>query len=429
MKKKLLAISILILSVMFFNCGETGKTNKSEKVTSGIEEFLANHLDMIKGKNVGIITNHTGVLSDGSHLVDVLHSIKDVNIKALFGPEHGIRGDAPDGETIENDIDIDAKTNIHVYSLYGQVTKPTDEMLKDIDVLIFDIQDVGARFYTFTSTMFLSMEAAAEHGIKYIVLDRPNPITGTRIGGAVLDDEISSFIGLYKISIMHGLTVGELAKLVNEECWLKDGVKADLTVIEMKGWKREMWYDETGLPWVKPSPNIGTLETAIVYPGLCFIEGTNISEGRGTLNPFEIIGAPYIDTDKFNEVLNSYGLKGVKFETIEFTPVHIENVTLNPKHENIKCGGTFVKITDRNLFDPIETGLHILYTLKNLYPDDFKWRTPSNPTSKYHIDLLAGTTDLRLMLDEGYTPGDIIKKWDKDLQEYIKITKKYLLYN
>jgi uncharacterized protein YbbC (DUF1343 family) len=427
MKKKLLAISILFLSVMFFNCSETGKTNKTEKVTSGIEEFIANHLDMIKGKNVGIITNHTGVLPDGSHLVDVLHSIEDVNIKTLFGPEHGIRGDAPDGKKIEDGLD--AKTNIPVYSLYGQANKPTSEMLKDIDVLIFDIQDVGARFYTFTSTMFLCMEAAAEHNIKYIVLDRPNPITGTRIGGAVLEDGISSFVGLHKIAIMHGLTVGELAKLVNEEGWLKDGIKADLTVIEMKGWKREMWYDETGLPWVKPSPNMGTLETAIVYPGLCFIEGTTLSEGRGTPNPFEIIGAPYIDTDTFNEALNSYGLKGVKFETIEFTPVNIENVTLNPKFENVKCGGTFVRVTDRNIFDPIKTGIYILYTLKKLYPNDFKWRTPSNPTSKYFVDLLAGTTDLRLMIDEGNTPEDIINKWDKGLQEYIKITKKYLLYN
>ena len=427
MKKKLLAISILVLSVMFFGCGETGKTNKSEKVTSGIEEFLENHLDMIKGKNVGIITNHTGILPDGSHLVDVLHSSEGVNIKALFGPEHGIRGDAPDGKAIEDGLD--AKTNIPVYSLYGQTTKPTEEMLKDIDVLIFDIQDVGARFYTFTSTMFRCMEAAAEHNIKYIVLDRPNPITGTRIGGAVLEDGISSFVGLHKISIMHGLTVGELAKLVNEEGWLKDGIKADLTVIEMKGWKREMWYDETGLPWVKPSPNMTTLETAIIYPGLCFIEGTTVSEGRGTPNPFEIIGAPYIDTDKFNEALNSYGLKGVKFETIEFTPVDIENVALNPKFKNIKCGGTFVRVTDRNIFDPIETGIYILYTLKKLYPNDFKWRIPSNPTSKHFVDLLAGTTDLRLMIDDGYRPEDIIKKWDKNLQEYIKITKKYLLYN
>jgi uncharacterized protein YbbC (DUF1343 family) len=404
---------------------QTGTSN-NPNVTFGIEEFINNHLEMIKGKNIGIITNHTGILPDGSHLVDVLNTTEGVTIKALFGPEHGIRGDAPDGKTLDHSIDT--KTNLQVYSLYGQVKKPTEEMLKDIDVLIFDIQDVGARFYTFTSTMFLTMEAAAEHNIKYIVLDRPNPITGTRIGGAVLDDSISSFVGMHKISAMHGLTVGELATLVNEEGYLKDGVKADLTVIKMKGWKRKMWYDETKLPWVKPSPNMATIATAIVYPGLCYIEGTNVSEGRGTEKPFEIIGAPFVETNIFNETLNSYGLKGVKFENIEFTPVNIELVTVDPKYEGVKCGGTFINVIDRNLFDPTKTGLYILYTLKKLYPDDFKWRSPARSTSKYFVDLLAGTTDLRLMLDEGYKPEDILNKWDKDLQEYIKITKKYLLY-
>jgi hypothetical protein len=190
----------------------------------------------------------------------------------------------------------------------------------------------------------------------------------------------------------------------------------------MKGWERDMWYDETGLPWVKPSPNMMTLETATVYPGTCFIEGTTLSEGRGTYNPFELIGAPYINTEEFNEALNAHGLKGVRFDTVTFTPVNIVNVATNPKHMNVRCGGTFVRVTDRNLFNPLEVGIYIIYTLRNLYPNDFRWRTDN------YIDQLSGTTDLRLMINQGQTPEDIINKWDTDLQEYIKIANKYLLY-
>ncbi|HQJ74760.1 MAG TPA: DUF1343 domain-containing protein [Bacteroidota bacterium] len=401
--------------------------NKNIKVKLGIEEFIENHLDLIKGKNIGIITNHTGKLPDGRHIVDILNGNKDFKIKALFGPEHGIRGDAPDGKSLSHTTD--EKTGIPVYSLYGTGNnKPTKEMLKDIDVLIYDIQDIGARFYTFQSTLFLCMEAAAEEKIKFIVLDRPNPITGIRIEGAVLDDSLKSFVGLHKIPVVHGLTIGELAKLVNEEGWLNNGVKADLIVIKMKGWKRNMWYDDTGLPWVKPSPNMMNMNTAIVYPGLCFIEGTNVSEGRGTSNPFEIIGAPFIDKDQFAKTLNSYKLKGVEFEPIKFTPTDILRVTVDPKYDSIECNGIFIHIKDRNKFEPIKTGLYILYTLKKLYSKDFKWRSPSRSTSKYFIDLLAGTKDVRLLIDEGKKPEEIMKRWEKDLQKYNKIRKKYLLY-
>lgn len=421
---------ILLFFFMFFSLTTYSQNLPAGKgrIKLGVEQFIEKHLDMVKGKSIGIITNHTGVLPDGSHLVDVLHAIPETKIKALFGPEHGIRGDAPDGKSLSHGTD--EKTGLQVYSLYGQgVYKPTPEMLKDIDVLIFDIQDIGARFYTFTSTMFLSMEAAAENKIKFIVLDRPNPITGNRVEGAILHDSLRSFVGLHKIPIAHGMTVGELAKLVNDEGWLKNGVKADLTIIKMDGWKRKMWYDETGIPWIKPSPNMTSINTATIYPGVCFIEGTTVSEGRGTPNPFEIIGAPYINKDEFANTLNGYKLKGVEFEPIEFTPTDILRVTVDPKYDSVKCDGIFIRIKDRNKYEPIKTGLYILHALKKLYPKDFKWRSPSRSTSKYFVDLLAGTYDVRELTDKGLNPEKIMDRWTKDLNKFMKIRKKYLLYN
>ena len=285
--KKIIMLSILLLNLSL---------SQSNRVKIGAEVFLEKYLDIIKGKKIGIVTNHTGVLPDGRHIVDVLNSIPDVKIVALFGPEHGIRGEVPDGKSISHGVDT--KTGIKVYSLYGEVKKPTPEMLKDIDVLIFDIQDVGARFYTYISTMSYCMEACAELGKKFIVLDRPNPIRGLYVDGPVLAPKFKSFVGPHPIPVAHGMTVGELAKLFNEEGWLENGVKADLTVIKMENYLRKMWFDQTGLPWVKPSPNMMTLNTAIVYTATCFIEGTNVSEGRGTAHPFEWIGAPWIDAQK-----------------------------------------------------------------------------------------------------------------------------------
>jgi uncharacterized protein YbbC (DUF1343 family) len=421
-------VLIFFLMLISINLFGQNKTMNPQKIKLGIEEFLEKNLDMVKGKNIGIITNHTGVLPNGKHLVDILFSNPDIKIKALFGPEHGIRGDAPDGKDLKHGID--PKTNLPVYSLYGTDTKkPTPQMLKDIDVLIFDIQDIGARFYTFESTMFLSMEAAAENHIKFIVLDRPNPITGIKVEGAVLDDSLTSFVGEHRIPVVHGMTMGELAKLANEEGWLKNGVKADLTVIKMDGWNRKMWYDETNSPWIKPSPNMISIKTAAVYPGICFIEGTNVSEGRGTTNPFEMIGAPFIEKEKFANKLNSYKLKGVKFEPIDYTPTDIKKVTVDPKFDSVKCNGVFIRVTDRNKYEPVKTGLYILYTLKKLYPKDFKWRSPARSTSKYFVDLLAGTTDVRLLIDKGLTPEKIISGWQKNIKKYLEIRKKYLLYN
>jgi uncharacterized protein YbbC (DUF1343 family) len=409
--RKFIVLNLIAIALAF---------SQQSRVKIGAEILIEKHLDLIKGKKIGIVTNHTGILPDGRHIVDVLNEIEGVKIVALFGPEHGIRGEVPDGKSISHGVD--AKTGIPVFSLYGDVKKPTEEMLKDIDVLIFDIQDVGARFYTYISTMSYCMEACAEMGKKFIVLDRPNPIRGVYVDGPILEPRFKSFVGLHPIPVAHGMTVGELAKMFNDEGWLKNAVKADLTVVKMENYSRRMWFDQTGLPWVKPSPNMMTLKTAIVYTATCFIEGTNVSEGRGTQHPFEWIGAPWIDGEKLAKELNYYKLPGVKFEPISFTPTDIEKVTVDPKYEGEKCGGVYLNVYDREKFEPVKVGVYILYALKKLYPDKFKWRTAGQ-------DRLWGTDKVRLMIDEGKKPDEIIKTWEDDVKKFLSIRQKYLLYN
>jgi len=409
--RKFIVLNLIAIALAF---------SQQSRVKIGAEILIKKHLDLIKGKKIGIVTNHTGILPDGRHIVDVLNEIEGVKIVALFGPEHGIRGEVPDGKSISHGVDT--KTGIPVFSLYGEVKKPTEEMLKDIDVLIFDIQDVGARFYTYISTMSYCMEACAEMGKKFIVLDRPNPIRGVYVDGPILEPRFKSFVGLHPIPVAHGMTVGELAKMFNDEGWLENGVKADLTVVKMENYSRRMWFDQTGLPWVKPSPNMMTLKTAIVYTATCFIEGTNVSEGRGTQHPFEWIGAPWIDGEKLAKELNHYKLPGVKFEPISFTPTDIEKVTVDPKYEGEKCGGVYLNVYDREKFEPVKVGVYILYALKKLYQDKFKWRTAGQ-------DRLWGTDKVRLMIDEGKKPDEIIKTWEDDVKKFLSVRQKYLLYN
>ncbi len=408
--RKLLVLLILVCS----GCGRS-----AAPVKTGADLLLSEYLHLIEGKRVGLVTNHSGVLSDGRHLADALAATPGVTLAALFGPEHGIRGDAPDGTTIHDSID--QRTQVPVYSLYGSINKPTPEMLKSIDVLLFDIQDVGVRFYTYTSTLSLTMEAAAEQGIPYVVLDRPNPIRGTRVEGFMLEDSLRSFVGLHPIPIAYGMTIGELATLFNGEGWLRNGVRANLTVMRMKGWKRTMWYDETGLRWIKPSPNIATLRTAIVYPGTCLIEGTNISEGRGTERPFEFIGAPFIDGDRWATELNSLRLPGVLFQPIAFTPRSIPNVAASPKHEGKLCRGVHVDVTDREMFEPVRTGVSILAVGRRLFGSAMEWRERS-------IDRLSGTSSLRAMVDAGKSGDEIAASWREGIAEFTSLREKYLLY-
>lgn len=388
------------------------------QVKTGADLLFEKRFNLIEGKRVGLVTNHSALLSNGKHLADALHEDRRTKLVALFGPEHGVRGDAPAGAQVGNEID--KKTGVPAYSLYGSINKPTDAMLKDVDVLIYDLQDVGVRFYTFISTLSYAMEAAAEHHIPFIVLDRPNPIRGTWVEGFNRDDSLRSFVGLQPIVMAHGMTIGELAKMYNEEGWLKNGVKADLKVVKMEGWKRTMWYDQTGLKWVRPSPNLPTLESAILYPGTCLFEGTNLSEGRGTERPFEIIGAPYVDGIKWAKALNEYMLPGVKFEPVEFTPRSIENAAMHPKYEGMRCGGVAVTIMNRDSVEPVKVAVYMIAAAKKLFADSLKWRRS--------INRLSGTPKFAGAVDEGVAPDKIVQMWKGDVEKFLKVRQKYLLY-
>ncbi len=389
------------------------------KVRIGAELLIEKHQSLLSHQRVGLICNHTSVLQDGRHLADILCEAPSIELVALFGPEHGIRGNAPDGESVQHGLDT--KTQVPIYSLFGETYKPTPEMLQGIDLLLFDIQDIGARFYTYISTLSLAMEAAAEHSIPFVVLDRPNPIRGDRVEGPLREESLRSFFGLHPLPIVHGMTVGELAMMFNGEVWLEGGTKTNLRVIPMEGWKREWWYDETGLPWIKPSPSMMTMRTAVVYPGTCLIEGTNVSEGRGTSHPFEFVGAPWISGEHLAEALNSAGLPGLNVEPVEFTPTNVMQVTIDPKYDGELCRGVYLHVTERNVFQPVATAIHILCALKRLYPNTFAFRD-------HHFDLLAGVPWVRQMINDGASPDEIIQRWEENTERFRSLRHAYLMY-
>lgn len=386
-------------------------TGCKSAVKTGLDN-VSDYEHLFKNKRVGIVTNHTAYDSTGKHIVDIFTAMDNVKVTALFGPEHGIYGLAEAGEKVTDAKDD--RFGINVYSLYGKTRKPTAQMLKDVDVLVFDIQDIGARFYTYIYTMAYAMEGAAENNKSFVVLDRPNPINGTTVEGNVLEKQFSSFIGLYPITTRHGMTVGELAKMFNGQKWLKDGIEANLTVVPMKGLRRSYWYDQTGLKFIKPSPNMPNLETATVYPGLCLLEGTNISEGRGTDKPFLQFGAPWIDSDKLVTRLNYLNLPAMKFKPVSFTPTF-------SKHKGEKCNGAAIVITDRNAIKAYTAGIEVVRTIYNMYPDKVVWRT-----GMFHK--LTGTESVRQAIIDGIPTKDLQAGWQKNLNAFLKIRQKYLIY-
>ncbi|MEH7332897.1 DUF1343 domain-containing protein [Neobacillus drentensis] len=417
MKKKWftsILVLILVLSTVTAAIAKNDKEKKNEKFRLGVEVLLQDKIDLIKGKRVGLITNPTGVDQKLNSIVDLLYNNPNVNLTALYGPEHGVRGSAQAGQYVESYID--EKTGVPVYSLYGNTKKPTPEMLSNVDVLLFDIQDVGTRYYTYIYTMALAMEAAKENNIPIIVLDRPNPLSGAKIEGPVLEDKYSSFVGEYAIPVRHGMTVGELAQLFNKEF----RIGADLTVVKMDGWKRNMYYDETPLDFVMPSPNMPTLDTALVYPGACLIEGTNISEGRGTTRPFELIGAPFINSDDLAAKLNSYHLPGVTFRAASFTPT-------TSKFVNKLSNGIQIHVTDRNSYKPFETGLYIVKTIHDMYPNDFQFRTPGSNGISF-FDNLTGNGSIRAGIEAGKSIEEMKAEWQPALEKFMDVREKYLLY-
>lgn len=368
--------------------------------------------EVFQGQRLGIITNHTGCDSDRRFVVDVFRGMTGVTVAALFSPEHGLWGKEQAGEKV--DSYKDPVYNLPVYSLYGRTQKPTPEMLRNIDVLVFDIQDVGARFYTYVYTMSLAMEAAAENGKRFVVLDRPNPINGVCVEGNVLDPAVASFVGLYPIPVRHGMTVGELAKMFNDQGWLTGAVRAELVVIPMEGWRRRMWYDQTGLRFIKPSPNMPDLETAAVYPGLCLLEGTNVSEGRGTDKPFLQFGAPWTDSQRLTERLSELNLPGMRFETAKFTPT-------SSKYQGLECHGVRIVITNRDRLEAYYSGIRIVGEIFRMYPRDFEWKTA-------HFDRLCGTSTIREAITSGSSLSELRSKWQPALESFRKIRDKYLIY-
>ena len=312
------------------------------QVKTGLDN-IESYKTLFRGQRVGIITNNTAYNRKHQFILDIFQNMPEVTVTALFAPEHGIHG-VEDFRRTTDRVD-DPAFAVPIYSLYAEHLKPTPQMLQNVDILVFDVQEVGARFYTKTSTLSLALEAAAENGKTFVLLDRPNPINGKTVEGNVLEPEFSSFIGLHPIPVRYGMTKGELARMYNQEGWLKDGVRAQLIVIPMKNWRRRYWYDQTGLPFIRTSPNMPNLQTAAVYPGLCLLEGTNISEGRGTPTPFLQFGAPWIDAQKLTRRLNNLKIPGVRFEPVAFTPA-------SSKHENQTCYGAKIIVTDRRRFEP-----------------------------------------------------------------------------
>jgi uncharacterized protein YbbC (DUF1343 family) len=390
----------------------------NQKVKVGLDVFLVDHLSLIEGKRIGIITNQTGIASSGEHIVDILSSIEGLSIGALFAPEHGIRGDLPDATKMTSYVD--KRTGIRVWSLYGEHLKPTQEMLEGVDVLIYDVQDVGARFYTFISTMGLAMEAASEYGKQFIVLDRPNPINGVTIEGPIIEESHFSFVGKYPIPVRYGMTPGEIARMIEGEKWMKGMDKLDLKVIPMEGWQRTMWFDQTGLPWIKPSPNIPSILTAAVYPGLCLVEALNVSEGRGTMRPFEQIGAPWIDSHKLAETMNFLDLPGIYFKPITYTPVTLPHAAPWNKYRDQDVNGLSLIVTDREILRPIQIMVHLFVTLKKHYPAELELRN--------NLERLIGISSFRRSIEDLRTPEEILAEWETGILAFDKARQKYLLY-
>ena len=375
-------------------------------VLTGIDVLQRDGFSQLAGSKVGLITNHTGVAADGQSSIQLLHEADNTNLTRIFSPEHSLSG-LLDIETIENSRET--STGIPVVSLYGDVRRPSAAMLAGIDTLVFDIQDIGTRFYTYISTMGHAMTAAADHGIAFVVLDRPNPINGVDVAGPVLDDGLQSFVGFHTIAVRHGMTVGEIALMLKAELELD----LDLRIIKMSGWHREQFFDETGLTWINPSPNMRSLTAAILYPGIGLLETTNLSVGRGTATPFEHIGAPWLNGSLLAENLTNLNLPGVSFDAVTFTPDA-------SKFSGQECRGIRLTITDREVFEPLTTGFAIAAQLRLDYPGT--WDVDA------YLRLLGSAATLEA-LKSGQTADEIIDVYTPGLEAFLERRAEFLLYD
>lgn len=387
-------------------------------VSLGTDRLLAS--GRLDGRRVGIVCNPASIDARIRHIADRLAGMGSTGpaLRAIFGPQHGFRSDVQEN-MIETGHARDALRKVPVYSLYSETREPTAEMLRDIEVLVIDLQDVGTRIYTYIYTMANCLVAAKKHGVKVIVCDRPNPIGGTAVEGPMLVHGFESFVGLYPLPMRHGMTIGELARLFNETF----GIGADLEVVAMEGWRRDMYFDATGVPFVLPSPNIPTLDSCIVYPGTVLFEGTNVSEGRGTTKPFELLGAPWVDAERFADGLNALGLPGVFFRPSVIEPTF-------HKHAHTSCGGCQIHVLDRETFRPVEAGVALIAAFRAADPDRFRWRDP--PYEYEHkllpIDILAGSSELREQIERGVAAREIAASWTAGVDAFKSTRERFLLY-
>ena len=386
------------------------------RVQLGSERLLAS--SALDGKRVGVVCNPASVDHGFGHIADRVASHTGARLAAIFGPQHGFRSDVQEN-MVETGHGTDDLRRVPVYSLYSDTREPTAEMLDGVDVLVIDLQDVGTRIYTYIYTMANCLTAARRHGVKVIVCDRPNPIDGISIEGPMLVPGFESFVGLYPIPMRHGMTIGELARLFNEHF----GIGADLEVVPMHGWRREMYHDDTQAPWVLPSPNIPTLDSAIVYPGTVLFEGTSVSEGRGTTRPFEIVGAPGIVSEHFVEALNRRTFPGAHLRPAVFEPTF-------HKHAKQTCGGCQIHVVDRRMFRPVLVGVALVAAFRAADPDRFRWRDPpyEYEHEKLPFDILAGTSELREQIEAGTAAEDIARSWQPAVSEFNRVRERFLLY-
>lgn len=387
-------------------------------VMPGITRLLGSDRGLIAGRRIGLVCNPASIDAAFRHTADRLDEDPDVRLTAIFGPQHGFRSDLQDN-MIETPHAHDARRKVPVHSLYSETREPTPAMLAEVDVLVVDLQDVGTRVYTYVYTMANCMRAAARHGLRVVVCDRPNPIGGEAVEGPRLETPWTSFVGQFPIPLRHGLTIGELARLFNEEF----GIGCALDVVPLEGWRRAMYYDETGLPWVIPSPNLPTLDSAIVYPGAVLFEGTKLSEGRGTTRPFELVGAPWVDGERLAAAMNARGLPGVHFRPAFFEPTF-------QKHAKTTCGGVQVHVIDRRVFGPVRTAVELLAEFRRQDPARFAWREPpyEYEHEKQPIDILYGTDALRTTLDAGGDVAALAGSWAREEEAFRRQSEAYRLY-
>jgi len=393
---------------------------RAEKVASGLDVLAGERFAPLRGLAVGLVCNPTSVDRRLRHAADLFHEARSVRLAALFGPEHGVRGDTQYMAAVGNERD--RRTGVRVHSLYGnrvESLRPTNRALRGLDALVFDIQDVGARYYTYQATMLYCMETAARAKLTFIVLDRPNPIGGLPVEGPALRPGFGSFCGVHDVAVRHGLTVGELAGLYREE----RGLELALTVVPCRGWRRRMFQRDTGLPWIFPSPNMPTPETALVYPGMCLLEGTNLSEGRGTTRPFEMFGAPWLDSGRLAEALGASQLPGVRFRPVSFVPTW-------DKHAGVRCHGVEVVIDDRDAFRPFRTGIACVAAARAQDPRHFRWRTDPYEFVEHvpAFDLLCGSAREREALEHGRGWRDLAAEWEREERIFRKRRSGHLRY-